>query len=193
MDIHINELKIEDEYNRIPLSSVSFRDIDQEFIIVHSAYSFGSITKNYLYYCFIRPYEGLFFRLIGMSDEDENELRVDEDKSEVKDATYIQMKNEIISKIIENGDLLSNQLIVNMTYDYYDSNDDLSDLMETRKLTWLDEKRMPGNPDWITVQIGEDTRDLRLLKCDYRDVLAEAIDGHKYILSPEGTVKDYTE
>lgn len=144
MDIHLNELIIEEGYDKILLNSVSFRNIDQEFIIVHTEDSYGSLIRNNLYYCFIKPYEGLYFRLIGISDEEDNALKVDENMAKIEDISYDAIKDAVISKIIENGDLISNQLIVNMTFDYYNSNDDFKDLMDTRRITWIDEKGFRG-------------------------------------------------
>ncbi len=193
MDLHLNELIIEEGFDSVPLKSVSFRDIDQEFIIVLSESSYGSLTWNNLYYCFIKPYEGLFFRLIGISDEDDNALKVDEDKSDIEDTPYKEFANETISKIVENGDLISNQLIVDLPFDYYNGNPEYSELMKTRSLKWLDDKRIEGNPDWIQVKAEGETIDLKLLKCHEDGVVAETNGGQKYLFTPDGRAVSYTE
>lgn len=190
MDLHINELIIEEGYDKVPLSSVSFRNIDQEFVIVHTNKSFNSLNRNNLYYCFIKPYEGIVFRLIGISDEEDNTLKVDEDKSKKEDFAYSEFEDETISKIIENGDLLSNQLIVDITFDYYN---EFEDLMETRKATWIDDKRVKGNPDWICETIDDNVKELRLIKCAGDDVVAESKEGEQYLISSDGKVVKYTE
>lgn len=191
MDLHLNELIIEEGYDKIPLYTVSFRNIDQEFVIVHTQKSYDSLNWNNLYYCFIKPYEGIIFRLIGISDEEDNAIKVDEDKSEKEDFPYSEFENEIISKIIENGDLLSNQLIVDIPFDYYSS--DIGDLKETRKVTWLDDKRITGNPDWIQEDIDNNHMKLRLIKCIGDNVVAENEEGLLFLLSSNGSVEEYEE
>ena len=189
MDLHLNELVIEEGYNKVPLQSVSFRGIDQEFIIVHTEKSYDSLNWNNLYYCFIKPYEGLCFRLIGISDEEDNALKVDEDKTEIEDIPYSEFKSETISKIVENGDLISNQLIVDIPYDYYDD----KDLMATRRIEWLDDKRVPGNPDLIQINPEGELIELRLIKCVDGGVVAETNSGQRYLFSEDGRTVDYAE
>ena len=178
MDIHVNELIIEDGFREVPLKKISFRDIDQEFVLVKTDRSYGSIMKNDLYYCFIKPYDGIIFRLIGVTDEDENTIIVDEDISKPVDTEYYKFANAVISKIVEDGDLISNQLIVNLTYDYYHNNDDYVELMGTRDITWIDGCRVDGNPDWISIDIDGVRRDLRLRRCDGEDLIAEEDTGY---------------
>lgn len=191
MDLHLNELIIEEGYDKVPLSNVSFRDIDQEFIIVHTTKSYDSLNWNNLYYCFIKPYEGLTFRLIGISDEEDNALKVDEDKSDIEDTPYKEFADETISKIVENGDLISNQLIVDLPFEYYNGNPEYSDLMKTRSLKWLDDKRLDGNPDWLRVNAEGETIDLKILKCYNDGVIAETKGGQKYLFTPDGHVVSY--
>ncbi len=85
MDIHVNELVYEEGFKNVKLRELSFRDIDQEFIVVHSEDSFESLSRNLLYYCFIKPYQGQVFRLIGMSDDNENKIIVDEENLKEED------------------------------------------------------------------------------------------------------------
>ena len=110
MDIHVNDLVFEEGFTYVPLKDVSFRDIDQEFIIVHSTESYDSKLTNDLFYCYIKPWEGLRFRLIGASNENDQTLVVDEDLADVQDYLYEELADETVSKIVENGDLLSNRL-----------------------------------------------------------------------------------
>lgn len=153
MDIHVNELVFEDGFKDVLLKDISFRDIDQEFIFVRTEESFDTDAVNILYYCFVKPYQGQVFRRIGETDERNNKIYVDEDMTDIEDIPYSEIENATISKIIENGDLISNQLIVNIPFDYYDGNDELKDLMATRKVVWIDAKRLHGNPDKISVEI----------------------------------------
>lgn len=180
MDIHVNDLVFEDGFKDVLLKDVSFRDIDQEFIFVRTEKSFDSEAVNILYYCFIKPYQGQVFRRIGETDEGSKKIYIDEAMTETEDVPYSEIENETISKIVENGDLISNQLIVNIPFDYYEDNDDLKDLMETRRVTWIDDKRIKGNPDWICVSIdGEDVR-AKLIRVENEDLTIEAEDGRKY-------------
>ncbi len=79
MDIHINDLIIQKGFKDVLLKDVSFRDIDQEFIFVRSSNTFCDGKRNILFYCFIKPYQGLFFRKIGETNERRNQVIVDED------------------------------------------------------------------------------------------------------------------
>ena len=161
MDIHVNDLVIEDGFKDVPLNSLSFRDIDQEFIFVRTTDSFDSEACNMLYYCFIKPYEGIFFRKIGETDENSNKIYVDEANADIVDEPYENMSYKTISKIVENGDLISNQLLENIPFDYYESNEELEKLMETRKVKWIDPNREKGNPDYVDIS-GERYKLLRV-------------------------------
>ncbi len=90
----------------------------------------------------------------------------------------------MVSKIIENGDLISNQLLVNIPFDFYDSNDDLSDLMETRNLGWLDEYRVLGNPDLIQLKGSDEV--FRLVKCHEKGVVVEVGNGGQFMFDTSG-------
>ena len=188
MDLHINDLIFEEGFIDVKLEEISFRNIDQEFIIIHSDKSHGSILMNNLYYCYIKPYEGLFFRLIGVSDEDEYVLKVDEDKTEVEDIPYDMIANETISKVLENGDLISNQLIVNIPFDYYYISKEIEDLVETRNIVWLDDLKVKNNPDVIKASINNENIYLRLIKVSEKGVIAETKDGKRYLCAENGTV-----
>ncbi len=191
MDIHVNELAIEKGFDNVKLNQTSFRDIDQEFIIVHSDKSYCSELINELYYCFIKPYEGLKFRLIGVSNQDDNILVVDEDNSKVKDIDYESIKDEVISKIVENGDLISNQLIVDIPFDYYGNNDDYADLMKTRNVEWIDDRRIKGNPDCLMIRIGNDDLTMRLITMHSEGLVAETEKGEKYLIKENGIVSPF--
>ncbi len=192
MDLHYSELIFDESVRNVPLKEVSFRNIDQEFVVVHSAESFESEAWNHLFYCYIKPYEGLFFRLIGISDENNDILRVDEERTKKEDAPYAELANERISKIVENGDLLSNRLIVDLPDEFYDR-DDLKDLLETRRLAWLDEVRMEGNPDMITVPFCDRPLELKLVKCQGEVVLTEDKDGVRFLYDRNGEMMKYCE
>ena len=183
MDIHVNDLIIEDGFKDIPLDSLSFRDIDQEFLFVRTTDSFDSDICNILYYCFIKPYEGLYFRRIGETDEGDNHIYVDEGMIEIEDLPYEDLKYKMVSKIMENGDLISNQLLVDIPFDYYSSNDKYEELIETRKITWVDEKREQGNPDIIFLE-GEQ---YKLKMVIDNDLIIEGADGHLLKLSSDFT------
>lgn len=192
MNFHLNELIIEPAFHNIPLKDVSFRDIDQEFLILHSAESYGSGERNDLYYCFLKPYEGLFFRLIGISDEEDGALKVDEDRTEIEDIPYEELAGGIVSKIVENGDLLSNRLIVDLPDEYYDR-EELAELRETRRLVWLDEVRKEGNPDRIIVPFCGRPLELKLIQSENDAVLTEDGDGVRFLYGRNGEMMKYCE
>ena len=192
MDLHLNELIFEEAFRKVSLADVSFRDIDREFIVVHSADSYGSDEWNDLYYCYIRPYEGLFFRLIGISDENDGALKVDEDRTEIEDIPYSEFAGETISKIVENGDLISNRLIVDLPDEYYDR-EDLKPLMELRRLRWLDDVRKEGNPDRITVLFCGKPLELKLIGLEGEVVLTEDENGERFLYDRNGELMKYCE
>ena len=177
MDIHVNDLVFEEGYKNVLLKNVSFRDIDQEFIFVKTEKSFDTDVVNILYYCFVKPYQGQVFRRIGETDERNNKIYVDEDLTDIEDLSYSDIEDATISKIIENGDLISNQLIVNIPFDFYDGNDELKELLETRKLKWLDEKRLKGNPDFLQIEWQGQICKYRIISCQDEAVVAETADG----------------
>lgn len=160
MDIHLNDLVVEEGFSHVYLKDISFRDIDQEFLIFETEDTYDSILKNNLYYCFIRPYEGLCFRLIGQTDAETQDIIVDEDipESAAQDFSYSDLDQLPFSKVIENGDLISNQQIVNIGIDMYDD----AALMKTRAAEWIDCKRVIGNPDIIELNIDDEVTRLKL-------------------------------
>lgn len=185
MDIHVNDLVFEDGYKDVLLKDVSFRDIDQEFIFVRTEKSFDTDVVNILYYCFVKPYQGQVFRRIGETDEQNNKIYVDEDMTDIEDLPYSDVEDATISKIVENGDLISNQLIVNITFDFYDGNDELKELLETRKLKWLDEKRVTGNPDFIQLEQQGKICRYKILSCHDDEVVAESVNGERVLIDRE--------
>ena len=189
MDIHVNDLIFEEGFKDVILKDVSFRDLDQEFIFVRSVKSFDTDVCNVLYYCFVKPYEGQVFRRIGETDERDHKIYVDEDMTEIDDVPYCQLENETISKIIENGDLLSNQLLVDIPFDYYESNKELSDLMGTRQVKWIDDIRKKGNPDWVEIGYEGENLELKLLKCEDGGILAENGD-RKFFIDQELKIQE---
>ena len=189
MDIHVNDLVFEDGFKDVFLKDISFRDIDQEFIFVRTVESFDTDAVNILYYCFIKPYQGQVFRRIGETDERNNKVYVDEDMKDIEDLPYSAIKNATISKIIENGDLISNQLIVDIPFDYYDGNDELKDLMQTRKVMWIDDRRVKGNPDYIEVDIEGSIQKVKLISCTEEGVVIQLDNNETYIYEKNGTVK----
>ena len=170
MDIHFNNLVFEEGFRSVDLDAVSFRDIDQEFVIIETSDSYDSLSRNDLYYCYIRPYEGLFFRLIGQTDEETQDITIDEDipEKQAVDLSYSDLKTKRISKIIENGDLLSNQQIVNIGFELYED----EDLVKTRSVTWIDSKRKQGNPDVVSVDCEGETAELCLKAVTEEGLLA---------------------
>ena len=186
MDIHVNDLVFEEGFEDVLLKDVSFRDIDQEFIFVRTAESFDTDAVNILYYCFVKPYQGQVFRRIGETDERNNKIYVDEDMTDIEDLSYSEIENATISKIIENGDLISNQLIVNIPFDYYDGNDELKDLMQTRKITWVDGRRIKGNPDMVSVEFEGKSIILILKRVVDDGILAEKEENmEQFIIKPD--------
>ncbi|MCR5503257.1 MAG: hypothetical protein K6F53_09625 [Lachnospiraceae bacterium] len=192
MNIHLNELIFEESFRKVALKNLSFRDIDQEFLVLHSADSHGSEERNDLYYCYMKPYEGLFFRLTGISDEEDGALKVDEDRTGIEDIPYEEMAGGIVSKIVENGDLLSNRLIVDLSDEYYDG-DEWKDLLATRRLVWLDEVRKAGNPDRIIVPFCGRPLELKLIRCENDAVLAEDTEGTRYLYGRNGDMMKYCQ
>ena len=186
MDIHLNELVVENGFNRVYLKDVSFRDIDLEFLIFETENTYGSILKNNLYYCFIKPYEGLHFRLIGQTDWKARVIIVDEDipESAAQDLLYAEVVDIPFTKIVENGDLISNQQIINVSIDLYENDD----LIETRKIEWIDKKRVPGNPDLVEMNVDGNARLLRL-KSVSDDCLIAFDDEHNYRIDKRCKVK----
>ncbi len=178
MDIHVNDLIIEDGFKDVVLDTLSFRDIDQEFVFIKTADSFDTVTCNILYYCFIKPYEGIFFRRIGETDEQSNKVYVDEGLTDIEDTPYEDVSYKTVSKIVENGDLISNQLLVNIPFDYYDSNDKLSNLIDTRRVKWIDEIREKGNPDVVAL----DGVKYKLKRVEGDSLIIESESGEKKLL-----------
>jgi len=70
-----------------------------------------------------------------------------------------------------------------------ESNDDLYDLMQTRKVTWLDNMRIKNNPDFIQVLKNGELISLKLLKCHGSDVIVEAVDKTIYIIDTDGNIR----
>ncbi|MBQ9911259.1 MAG: hypothetical protein IJM50_07155 [Lachnospiraceae bacterium] len=186
MDIHVNDLVFEEGFTYVPLKDVSFRDIDQEFIIVHSTESYDSKLTNDLFYCYIKPWEGLRFRLIGASNENDQTLVVDEDLADVQDYLYEELADETVSKIVENGDLLSNRLLVDLVYEFYEGREDLKNLLETRKVGWIDEKRVKGNPDAIKIAFDSFEQECRLVRCEGDDLIVRTWEGKLIRLNENG-------
>ena len=185
MDLHINDLKIEKGYEHVKLEDISFREIDQEFVICESDNTFNSSSVNELYYCYIRPYEGMFFRLIGRSDQNAMLMFIDEDitESAAIDKPYAELSSYTFSKILENGDLISNQQIVNLSFDFYED----QDLLDTRKITWIDSKRMKGNPDIVEMNIEGKPVLLSLRKVESEQLICEC-GNDQYVISKDGSV-----
>ena len=191
MDIHVNDLVFEEGYKDVLLKDVSFRDIDQEFIFVRTEESFDTDDANILYYCFVKPYQGQIFRRIGETDERNHKIYVDEDMREPDDLSYSDIEGATISKIIENGDLISNQLIVNIPFDYYDGNDDLRDLMKTRKIEWLDKKRVQGNPDYLQLEEQGRLCKYKILKVKDNAIVAKNEQGNRVLIDNEWNISEY--
>lgn len=170
MDIHLNDLVIEEGFSHVYLQDISFRNIDQEFLIFETVDTYDSILKNNLYYCFIKPYEGLHFRLIGQTDAETQDIIVDEDipESAARDFSYSDLAQLPFSKVIENGDLISNQQIVNIGIDLYED----ETLMKTREVEWIDCRRIVGNPDIIELDIDGEVRQLKLKEIQNNALLA---------------------
>ncbi len=185
MDIHVNDLIIEEGFQNVRLKDISFRDIDQEFILVKTKDSFNSIACNYLYYCFIKPYQGLFFRKLGETDEFSKKIYVNESLTEVHDAPYKKLADELVSKIVENGDLISNQLLVDIPFEYYGSNEELEELMETRSVRWIDKLRERGNPDYLQIEGEGEKNRLKIIRCDGNAVIAADEAGQIHTLTED--------
>lgn len=190
MDMHINDLVFEKGFTYVPLKGISFRDIDQEFIIVHSTESYQSQLTNDLFYCYIKPWEGLRFRLVGVSNENDQTLVVDEDLADVQDYLYEELSEETVSKVIENGDLLSNQLLVNLVYEYYEGREDLGDLLETRKVRWIDPWRVKGNPDSVRITLDGFEQECKLVRCEGEDLVVKTWEGKLVQISSNGRWAD---
>ena len=127
----------------------------------------------------------MFFRLIGRSDQNAMLMFIDEDitESAAIDKPYAELSSYTFSKILENGDLVSNQQIVNLSFDFYED----QDLLDTRKITWIDSKRMKGNPDIVEMNIEGKPVLLSLRKVESEQLICEC-GNDQYVISKDGSV-----
>ncbi len=185
IDVHVMNLVYENGFIDRKLNDLSFRDIDQEFLIVKSSETFGTDKSNNLYYSYIKPYQGLFFKKIGETDEFENKIYVDEGMAYSSDITYSQIKDETVSKIKEDWDLISNQLIVNIPFDFYESMGENEELMETRGIRWIDDYRKKDNPDYVLIDYNGVQTEFKLIKCLDNKLLLENASDERILIDED--------